>query len=319
MTIGELKKLLDTAPDETDITSLLPEKEIIKVVSSELPTEIPIPDGSCVQIKHSVNIGDLIAAMGCVKKYYDMTKRKAIVMQTINFLAQYYSGAEHPTLDEQGRQVTCNDYMWDMVQPLVESQVYVHRFERYTGQRVDLDFDVIRGKTFVNMPHGPIQGWIPLSFPDLTFDMSDPWIKIDDNCPAKIKGQVAGKVILNFTDRYREKIDYYFLQNYTADLVFSGTEKEHWSFCNQWGLTIPRLEIDNFLELAYALKAARFSMSNQSMLWNLAQAMGTPRVLEMCRYADNCFPGIGKDSVGYFYQLGAEHNFRVMYNQTVRK
>jgi hypothetical protein len=316
MKLSEFKELLKNADPDTDLSDILPKTEVVKIVSPEIPTEIPIPEGSCVQIKHSVNIGDLIAAMGCIKKYYDLTDRKAIVMQTINYLAQYYSGAEHPTLDEQGRQVTCNEYMWSMVQPLIESQEYVHRFEKYTGQRVDLDFDVIRGKTFVNMPHGPIQGWIPIAFPDLTFDMSVPWIVVDGNCPAKIKGQVVGKVILNFTDRYREKIDYYFLQTYAPDLIFSGTEKEHWTFCNQWGLTIPRLDIDNFLELAYALKEARFSMSNQSMLWNLAQAMGAPRVLETCRYADNCFPGIGKDSVGYFYQLGAEYNFRTMYNKT---
>ena len=106
-----------------------------------------------------------------------------------------------------------------------------------------MDFDVIRGKTFVNMPHGTIQGWLPIAFPDLSFDISKPWIELRDECPTKIRGQVAGKVILNFTERYRMKIDYFFLQQYAPDLIFAGTEGEYAQFCNQWGLTIPRLDV----------------------------------------------------------------------------
>lgn len=320
MTLGEFKKLLETASDDFDISSLLPEKEVVKVITPETATEIPVKDGKCAQIKHSVNMGDLVAAMGAIKKYYDVTKRKCVVFQSINTLAQYYAGATHPTKDENGRQVTFNDKMWDMMQPLVQSQEYIESFEKYSGQRIDIDFDVIRGKTFVNMPHGTIQGWLPIAFPDLSFDISKPWITLNGECPAHIKGQVVGKVILNFTDRYREPmIDYFFLKNYAPDLIFAGTEQEYWNFCNQWQLSIPRLEIINFLELAYALKEARFSMSNQSMLWNLAQAMGTKRTLEMCRFADNCFPGIGEDSYGYFYQVAAEYSFRVLYNKTASK
>lgn len=317
MNIGEFKKLLETAPEETDISELLPSREIVKVVSLELPTEIPMPTGECVQIRHSVNTGDLIASMGAIKKFYEITKRKAIIAQTINMQGQYYSGATHPVLDEEGRQVTFNSFMFDMAKPLIESQEYIERFEKYSGQRIDLDFDVIRSKTFVNLPHGPIQGWIPLAYPDLSFELNKPWIHLEsNNCPAHIKGQVVNKVLLNFTARYRSKIDYFFLQNYAPDLIFAGTEREHWEFCNQWQLTIPRLEVQNFLDLAYAIKEARFMVGNQSMCWGLAQAMQTKRILEMCSYADNCFPGIGEDSLGYFYQMPAEYFFRTMYNKT---
>lgn len=320
MTIAEFKKLLKSAPDDMNLEDLLPKPEPEKIlISQELPSELSPPDGRFPTIRHSVNLGDLVAAMGCVKKYYDITRRKCIVVQQINRIAHYYQGAVHPTLDEEGRAVTCNSVMFDMIKPLIDSQNYVQAFDKYSGQHIDIDFDVVRGKTFVNMPHGPIQGWIPIAFPDLSFDISKPWITVDGNCPAHIKGQVTGKVILNFTARYREAIDYFFLQPYAPDLIFSGTEKEHWDFCNQWNLNIPRLQITNFLDLAYALKEARFSMSNQSMLWNLAQAMGTKRILEMCRFADNCFPGIGEDSHAYFFQMGAEYNFRTMYNKTMNK
>ena len=316
MKLKDLRKLIKSGDGETDISELLPKQEVVKVMPPELPTEIPTPEGSCAQVRHSVNSGDLVAAMGCLKKFYEVTGRQCIVMQTINMRGQYYTGAVHPVTDESGNQVTFNNYMFDMMLPLMESQDYIHRFEKYNGQRIDVDLDTIRGKTFVNMPHGTIQGWIPLGYPDLSFDISKPWIHLKGGCPAKIKGQVIGKVILNFTERYRTKIDYYFLQHYAPDLIFAGTEKEHWDFCNLWGLSIPRLEIDNFLDLAYAIREARFFLGNQSMCWGLAQALGTKRILEMCNYADNCFPGIGEDSYGYFYQMPSEYYFRTLYNKT---
>lgn len=271
----------------------------------------------CTRVKHSVNLGDLYAAMGALKKFYDITKRRVIVSQVVGTIAAYYPGAEHPTKNEQGQAVCMNQEMWDMVKPLIESQEYIHSFEKYEGQPIDLDFDVIRGKTNVNLPHGAIQGWIPLAYPDLAFDISKPWIMINEECPTKIKKQVKGKIILNFTERYRNPlIDYFFLKNYMPDLIFSGTEKEYWLFCNKWQLTIPRLEIDNFLELGYALKESKFSLSNQSQLWNLADAIKTPRVLEVCNFAQNCITGVGEHSYGYFYQTGVEYYWRMLYNET---
>ena len=320
MNLKELKKLIKGGDDNLDISSLFKGKETIKAVNPEMTTEIPVEEGACVQIRHSVNSGDLIAAMGCIKKYHEITKRRAVVLQTVDFEAAYYHGAEHPLVNSEGKNVTMNDKMFDMLKPLIESQGYINSMVRYSGQRIDIDFDTIRGKTFVNMPHGNIQGWLPLAFPDLAFDISKPWVHLDDSkCPLSIRGAVAGKILLNFTARYRAKIDYFFLQNFSSDLIFTGTEKEYCDFCNKWGLVIPRLEIDNFLDLAYAIKEARFFVGNQSFGWNITQAIGTPRILEMCNYADNCFPGIGENSVGYFYQVAAEHYFRTYYNDTLKK
>jgi hypothetical protein len=272
------------------------------------------------RIKHSVNPGDLIACMGAIKRYYDVTKRKVIVCQATNQLAQYYQGAVHPTVNDKGQNVCCNDRMWEMLKPLVESQYYIHRFEKYNGQQIDLDFDVIRGKTFVNLPNGMIQNWIVFAFPDLATDLSKPWITLDGKCPKHIEKQVKGKVILNFTERYRNNMmDYFYLKNYQSDLIFAGTEKEHWLFCNQWQLNIPRLEDKNFLETAYALRECRFFVGNQSTCWNLAEALKIPRSLEICQFAPNCQPGVGENSFGYLHQVGNEYYFRKLYNITSNK
>lgn len=269
---------------------------------------------------HAVNPGDLIAAMGAIKRYYDVTKRKVIVSQSITQLASYYSGAVHPTVNEKGENVCCNKPMWDMLKPLIESQDYIHSFEIYDGQKIDLDFNVIRGKTFVNLPLGQIQAWIPLAFPDLAFDASKPWIFLNGKCPPRIKKQVTGKVILNFTERYRNQtIDYFFLKNYAPDLIFAGTEKEYWLFCNRWQLAIPRLEVNDFLELSYAIKESRFLLGNQSFNINIAESIKHPRIMEICSYAQNCPIMIGEDSYGFFHQVGVEYYFRMMYNKTQNK
>ena len=79
------------------------------------------------RIKHSVNPGDLIGAMGAIKKFHDVTKRKVIVSQSTSMLAAYYQGAVHPTMNEQGQNVCCNDAMWDMLKPLINHKaIFIH-------------------------------------------------------------------------------------------------------------------------------------------------------------------------------------------------
>lgn len=275
------------------------------------------PQENLTRILHTVNPGDLIAAMGAIKKFYDITGKKPVVVQSINTPAAYYPGAVHPTVNERGENTTCNQPMWNMLKPLIESQHYVHSFEVYSGQAIQVDFSTIRGKTHVNLPHGAIQGWLSLGFPDLHFDLSKAWITLNDNAPEHITKQAKGKIILNFTERYRNTvIDYYFLQHYSPDLIFAGTEKEHFLFCSRWNLNIPRLDVKDFLELAYAIKECRFLLGNQSMNWNISESMKTPRILEICQYAQNCIHMVGENSYGFLHQGGVEYAFRVLYNTT---
>lgn len=314
--LKELRELLANGSEE-DLVELdsYVVKEVPMAISNELATQIPIKE-QFAQSLHTCNLGDIMGALAACKKYHDVTKRRIIFMQRLNMPGSYYQGAVHGTLDENGVMVTLNRPLFEMVKPLLEAQPYIESMEIYNGQKVDLNFDVIRGKTFVNLPHGSLQAWLFYAYPDLDIDISQPWIFLPEE-KTQIEEVTKGKVIVNFTERYRNGIlDYNFLKNYAPDLIFAGTETEHFKFCNQWGLTIPRLEINNFLELAYALRSARFLLSNQSFIWNLATGLGTPRVLEVCQYAQNCLPFYGKKNVGYFHQTGAEYYFRRFYNET---
>jgi len=320
MTAKEFRELLASAPDD-----LLLDQYLIKsteqpqvMVSSDIATQIPV-DEPFTAIKHTCNLGDIIGALPQCKKYHEVTGRKIKFLQRINMPAAYYQGAVHGTVDESGTMVTLNQPLFNMVKPLLESQEYIESMEIYNGQSIHLDFDTIRGKTFVNMPHGSLQSWLTYAFPDLYYDISKPWVFLDDG-RRQIEEVTKGKIVVNFTERYRNGImDYFFLKNYAPDLIFAGTETEYFKFCNQWQLTIPRLEVNDFLELAYALRSCRFLLSNQSFQWNLATALGVPRVLEVCQFAQNCLPFYGQDSYGYFHQVGLEYYFRMMYNKTSSK
>lgn len=292
--------------------------ELSKLLSNDLAKSAIDTGELSTNIFHAVNLGDLVASMAAIKKFYDVTKRKVCVLQKIGQQAAYYQGAVHPTVDDAGQNVCVNKAGFDMLKPLIESQYYVHKMENYNGQRIDLDFNVIRGKTFVNLPNGMIQSWVMYAFPDLAIDLSKAWIELKEKCPVNISKQVKGKIIINFTERYRNsQINYFFLKNYEPDLIFAGTEKEHWLFCNQWGLNMPRLEVKDFLEYAYAIKYSRFLLGNQSLGWNLSEAQKTPRILEVCSFAPNCMPFVGEDSYGYLHQVGSEYYFKILYNKTI--
>lgn len=268
-------------------------------------------------VKHFANLGDIIAIMPALKEYHRVVGRKIKLCQMVNQPAVYYPGAVHPTMNEAGQNVCINDVMFDMIKPLIDVQEYIHSMVKYDGQRIDLDFDVIRSKTFVGMPNLMIQSWVMYAYPDLACDLSKAWMTLPKERRKywEIAKQAKGKVILNFTERYRsEPVDYFFLRSYAPSIIFAGTEREHYLFCTRWNLNVPRLELNNFLEYAMAIQYSKFIMGNQSFGWNIAQAIQHPRMVELCRYAPNVQPMIGENSFGYFHQVAAEYYFRKLFN-----
>jgi hypothetical protein len=269
--------------------------------------------GLPTRVKHFCNAGDVIASLAGLKSYWEKNNRKIIFCQQIGVAAQYYAGATHGTTDSNGNMVCMNERVWEMVQPLLLSQEYIHSCEEYTGQEdILIDIDVIRKKVFVNLPQGQIQAWIMYAFPDLAYDLSRPWITLPD-ADLPIIDQVKDKIIVNFTERYRNgHINYYFLRKFKHRLLFVGTDREHLLFVNRWKCDMPKLETKNFLELAYAVKHCKFLLANQSMVWNLSEAMKSPRILEVCEFAVNCMPFVGEKSYGFYHQQGVEHYVDIM-------
>lgn len=258
-----------------------------------------------ITVKHLANSGDIIAVMAGLKSISEKLGKKIIFYQWLNVHAQYYQGANHPILDDNGKMVCMNKFTFEMMKPLMLSQDYIEDFREWKGEKVMVDLDVIRNKLFVNMPFGMIQSWIMFAYSDMACDLSKNWVDIK---PLK---KYKNKIIINFTERYRNTmISYFFLKDYEKDIVFTGTEHEHKSFCSMWGIDVPRITLTNFYQLAQYLKGCRFFMGNQSMGWNLANAMGVPRIIEMCQFAPNCQPFVGEHNYGFYHQDALEFYFK---------
>lgn len=264
-----------------------------------------------ITVRHTANIGDLVSILAGLKGYYELTGQKSILRQELNVDAIYHMNYEHPTKDG-GRQVMCNQSMFDMVKPLIEAQEYIEKFEVFKGQPTILDFNKIRGEIGVNMPYGSIQSWTMLAFPDLAFDISKSWITTSNR---NFSNSVKNKVLINFTSRYRNQfIHYYFLKKHQDKLLFTGTKEEYNEFCKKWDLEMPYLEINDFYELAQIMKQSRFLLGNQSFCWNLNRGMNLPSILEMYAPAPNCTPFVGNNNYGFYHQAALEYYFDKLIN-----
>ena len=71
---------------------------------------------------------------------------------------------------------------------------------------------------------------------------------------------------------------------------------------------IPNLQHHNckdFLEMAEIIKSSKFFIGNQSMAYDLAEALKVPRLLEGCPYYPVIKPH-GKNAYDFFYQVHFE-------------
>lgn len=260
---------------------------------------------------HDGSIGDIWASLPSIQGYYKKTGRKAKYYLTNGQAAIYYEGAVHPTKGEDGiTQVMLNKDMINMIIPLLKSQEYIEDAAIHNDEMIDIDMNRIR-QTFVNMPHGLLSMWYVIVYPDLEFNLADQFLFIKDS----EKDLAKGKIIISRTERYQNpNIDYSFLKEYEDKIVFSGTKKERNLFCMQFDLDIPRLEIKDFYELAQAVNQSNGLISNQTMIFQLAEGLHTPRAVELCSFAPNVIP-IGEKAY-YFYAQGALELYFHMMNGT---
>lgn len=259
-----------------------------------------------IKYKSSSPAGDLISMLPGIKQMYETTGRKALIYQRLGMQGVGMPNAIHPFQNDHGEEVCFNDYMFDMMRPLLLAQPYVEDFMVYSGEAVDVDFDLIRMERFTNQPLGSINRWPFYVFPEMNCDLSVPWLHVPP--------QTTLKVIINFTQRYRNYfLTYYFLKPHQDRIVFAGLGKERDAFCKQWGLDIPLLEVDHFWDLAQKIKGCNFFIGNQSMCFQLAEAMKIPRMLEVFQLMPNVIPH-GKNAYDYYHQQAAEFYFNKLLN-----
>lgn len=261
-------------------------------------------------VLHFGNCGDIIASLPAVKQYSIIVGHKISFFIFKDRKGIYYSGAVHPTKDDNGNQVMMNSKMINMLIPFLKAQDYIEDAKEWEGEHIDVDLNKIR-ETYINMSAGILSKWYFLVYPNLAFDISKQYIQIPDSDENITKG----KIIVNRTERYNnELISYFFLKKYENDLIFSGTPVEHEKFCKEWHLDIPYLEVDDFLQLAQAVKQSRFLLANQSMMFQIAEGMKTPRILEVCQACPNVIP-IGENAFDFTAQIACEYYVERLYNK----
>jgi len=266
-------------------------------------------DDNFIRYKTSSPCGDLISYLAGIKKMYSDTGKKALIYQRLDMVGAGYNGSIHPFNSEDGEPVCFTRYMFDMVRRLLITQDYVEDYIVYDGQEVDFDMDKTRLETFTNQPLGSLNRWPFYVFPQMATDLSKPYISVPQETAYK------DKVIINFTQRYRNHfLNYFFLKNHKDNLIFAGTQKERDLFCKQWDLDIPLLQIDDFYDYAKVINGCKFFMGNQSMGFQIAEAIKAPRLLEIFQLMPNVIP-IGENAFDAYHQVPMEYFFSKLLNR----
>lgn len=263
------------------------------------------------KFSHTGSIGDCLAAIPAMRQYYRLTGKKIILYLISGVRAVYYEGATHPTVNEKNEMVMLNSKAIEMMKPLFMAQDFIEDViettEDITGA---IRLHQFR-ETYTGLPAFSINRWYFYAFPDLTCDLSGVWMTI----PGTDKDFAKGKIIITRTERYQNGADYSFLKPYEDDLIFSGTTREWNQFCMAFDLNVKKLTVTSFLDIAQAIKQSRFHITNQTMAFQISEALKHPRILELCSFAPNCIP-IGENAYDFHRQPGLEYAFHKL-NGTV--
>lgn len=271
-----------------------------------------------ISFKHSGTSGDLIYWLACIRQAWIRYGKKAVIYQWLDRPGYFYDGAHHPY-----NGVMMNQYAFDMLKPLLLSQEYVADFRPWVGEPFMIDMDKVRVMKPL-MPYGNIIKWLGYCYGDIMPNVAEKWIKSVTQKGYNLTNpeifpeiDLSKKILINRTSRYQNQwINYFFLKKYQGDIVFIGLENEWDTFCKQWELNVPLLSVDNFLELAVAIRSSRFFIGNQSMCFAMAEAMKHPRILEVCPFAPNVDP-VGEHAYDFLYQEYFENYVEQLYHETV--
>jgi hypothetical protein len=229
-----------------------------------------------VAFRHSFNAGDVIYSLWSVKKFCLDNNVKADYYQHLNKMTHHEEG--HPTRTKEMVMVTLNNYMYDMMKPLIESLPFIDKFLPWQGEQA-VNLDRIR-EININLPFGDIRKWYGYAYPDMQVDIGSELFGLEE-----VGGQwlpeYRDAVVINRTTRYRnDVINYGFLQRIKNPIYFVGALEEYADMLN-WVPKAKYVKVKNFKELASVIASSKLFIGNQSFCFALAEAMKSPRVLEV--------------------------------------
>lgn len=256
--------------------------------------------------------GDLLSLMPSFKQLYESTGKKIKIYQRVNLqygdLYGAYPGAIYSIKDEYGVPVTMNAATYNALSPLLIHQEYISDFKKWDGEPVDYDLDLLR-QVDTTMPFNMINRWAWYVWPEMATDLSKPWL---DTYGGEVYPK--NKILINKTERYGNMlISYNFLKKYEGEVMFLGLPDEHKKFCEVNNLSVPRYEAKDFLEISMALRQCKIYIGSQSAIFQIAEGMKIPRLLECCKQMPNVI-GSGPGFYDFINQRSLEYYVDKLYN-----
>lgn len=236
------------------------------------------------QFKHSGNSGDVIYALPAMRALSNGAR--AGLFLNLDVPINNWSKQEHP-LGKSG----LTDGMVDFLRPLLEHQSWLTFVNIYKNEPVNYDLDAFRIMPGIPLGRGHIAHYYSWIYP-LTVDLTQPWLELPPVTPRH-------KIVLARSARYRNVcLNYAFLRD-CGDIDFVGTVSEF----EEMRQVIPQLNYvacPDALQLASAIKSARFFIGNQSFPYSIAEALKVPRILEICPPIPDIVPAGGKIGEAFF-------------------
>lgn len=263
-------------------------------------------------ILHSFPAGDLLSILPGLKQVSKDSGCKWIIYQRVNQsygVHGAYLNAKYSIFDEHGEPVMMNLPTLQALRPLLLAQDYIEDFREWDGESVDFNFDLLREGT-TTMPGGSINRWPFYIWPDMATDLSKPSLYV----PLRDYPEVKGRILINRTERYNNiLISYNFLKQYGDRVMFVGLPSEHEVFCKHNKLNIPRLNASDYLEIAIALDNCKFYIGGQSSIFQVAELIKIPRILEVCNSIPNVI-GSGPGFYDFLTQRSLEYYCDKLFN-----
>ena len=215
---------------------------------------------------HSGHSGDIINALPVIKELSKTHKCNLYIQINKPMNLSYY---KHPAGN-----VLIDERIFNLLLPLLKSQKYINKVEKYKNQNIDINFDIIRElPASINFDNAR---WF-FHVAGVQYDLVEPYLDVKPN------ELIKDKIVIHRTFRYRNYfINYKFLNDY-KNLLFVGINDEYEDLKKE----IDNLEFHNckdFLEMAMLIKSSKFFIGNQSVGYDIAEALKIPRLLEGCPY-----------------------------------
>jgi hypothetical protein len=234
--------------------------------------------------KHSGNSGDIIYSLPTV---YALSKNGKAQMHLMTGQKLENQNAFHPL-----GSVMLNNKMVEMLCPLLLHQPQIEVCDKYNGEDIDYDLDLIRLHPFSLGRNSIARCYFHVFC--IFADLSVPWLV------APKDETYADYIILSRSHRYRSPgITYGFLKKYKKK-IFIGVPEEFEDIKQQ----LPDIEykpVQDFLEMASIINGSRLFIGNQSFPFSIAEALKVTRVLELSYRTPNVIVE-GKGGHDFYYQ-----------------